>query len=584
MLMAACSAATLSSCSDDDYSAAGAVGADSGEMEVTLTCDIPQGIDDKPSRTYSDGLKAGNLYYALYEKNGEELKLVETNKAYTVTSSDPNETSLCTTDAPLSFDYTKTRPTASVFTKLLIGHEYTITFVAVSSTSRIKFDPLNGRLKMDYSGACNDKSEYDDTFCNTVSFTAREGQVPSTVVLRRPLAQLNIGCILDNDGEPTYKPDKTQIKIAKVPYSYDLIKGDATNELTNADFSASASPDDSESFPVDDIYYSAMCYVFASKTQQTLTVTFKQDDEDAIEIDNVPLRSNYRTNIYGDLSASSSIGFVIWIEPSFTDEELLEHDNQWGGESANLNAWYGGLNAFYYWMNYSSRSDYADYDFYLTQDIEITGNQQFNTTALPWYDGGSSTDGFISYNGTGTLYLNGYSLTIHSGGLLIKDGSLTIEGPGLIYADYAGDTGGVLFNLNSTDASNPAKLVINDGEFRLTSSTRARSTTAFFTATNGYAYVHDGFFFGNRLHRQNFTPESNGLYCLGGVFSTEDQALAAARQAKALSDYEADELYYAYRNTRYLEAAESDPEYQDSLTYPEYEETGDESYYQVVEK
>ena len=83
-----------------------------------------------------------------------------------------------------------------------------------------------------------------------------------------------------------------------------------------------------------------MNYLLMDKDGTTFEVTFKHytadNREKTREFSNVPLRRNWRTNIYGDL-LTSDVNVKVAIAPLFADENGVDDDTQWNPDE---NEWY----------------------------------------------------------------------------------------------------------------------------------------------------------------------------------------------------------------------------------------------------
>ena len=161
-----------------------------------------------------------------------------------------------------------------------------------------------------------------------------DGSDSRTIMLQRPFAQLNIGTnditAATNSGLTV---DKAAVKLTDVCNRFNLLSGKASaveteNTKLNADntldvtFAAADIPvtktgdeGEGETFPVGGYSYLAMNYVLVGSDNATSTVTLTVDGVDHT-YSGVPLRANYRTNIYGALLTSPT-DYTVTINSEF---------------------------------------------------------------------------------------------------------------------------------------------------------------------------------------------------------------------------------------------------------------------------
>ena len=258
------------------------------------------------SRAFSDGTLATNLQYAVYS-NGTELE------------------GLRKTDATISTSGT------NVKLELATNKTYTIVFWAAAEGAPYTLNFGNHTVEVDYNGAeCNDEAR--DAFYACIKDLTVTGPQTLTATLRRPFAQINVGT---NDIEAAKKaglvPSTSEVVVNGVCNTLDLVSGEA-NGLVDASFDAKAIPV-GEEFPVTGYGYLAISYVLVGNSESTHDVTFTIKAEDNTEISRtvgaVPMRANYRTNIYGKLLTNST-DVNVDINPGFGGDSSV---SLWDGST-----------------------------------------------------------------------------------------------------------------------------------------------------------------------------------------------------------------------------------------------------------
>ena len=153
-----------------------------------------------------------------------------------------------------------------------------------------------------------------------------------TVILRRPVSQLNIGTTKASlTGSPVPFEDPivlngSTVKVTGLATTFDIAKMCATGALaTDYTYTGQTVPAGDLTVANVDYAYVAMNYVgFADNQGSTVKVSYvintTEGDIDNV-IENVPVKPNYRTNIIGNLITSKS-------------EYTIELDDKWGTPNA----------------------------------------------------------------------------------------------------------------------------------------------------------------------------------------------------------------------------------------------------------
>ena len=269
-----------------------------GETPVSFSIDLGDGID---SRTISDGLKANQLKFAVFE-NGTEItalaqKVPVANKQATVT------------------------------TKLVKGHTYQFVFWAQDSTCTAYNTTDMSAIKVDYTSVnCNDESR--DAFYKMDSFTVTEA-FEKPEVLTRPFAQINF---LASDAAGVVNVDQyqSQVTVTGVPTTLNTLDGTVADPIEVTTYAYTTIPN--ETLAGYETYkYVAMNYVLAAtdkemKTEVALTVKDEKGAEvNTVTVANCPVQRNYRTNIFGSLFTVDG-KFNIEIDPIYAGDHEIDLD------------------------------------------------------------------------------------------------------------------------------------------------------------------------------------------------------------------------------------------------------------------
>lgn len=366
----------LAACTDDDT-----VATQTQDDTSVVTFTVSQsGIQ---TRAFSDGTSASTLYYEVYQVTDETLTYVEGISG----------------SIEEAFDESLQ---ATVTLQLVNGNEYEIIFWAQSPDTEVyscTWDSETPSVSINTEELTSNVEDYD-AFYNTYETGVVTGDISETIYLYRPFAQLNWGT---NDLTAVKAAGVTDIQtsvtISASGVGNLLYFADGTVEMAeDAVTFVTADIPEGETFPVDGYEYVNMNYILFTSDKATvdatLTVTGTNLDEHVVEVPQVPLQRNYRTNIYGSLLTSTA-SFVIEIVPEY---EITDHDvpldTVWVSSADEL------IDAL------SSAGD-SDLTVVLEDDVDASGN------TLDFGDGHNVLD------------LGDNSLTAYN---IINNGSLTIKG------------------------------------------------------------------------------------------------------------------------------------------------------------
>lgn len=314
------------SCSDENE----IVNGSGNEALVSFTVNLADGIQTK---AISDGTTAKKLYVKVFDKDLHYLP-------------------------DISRTYDLTGKEATVTLDLVKGKTYNFLFWAQCEDegwhSPYTISDVDGSITIDYDNAASNKEERDAFLATEKNFTVT-GSFTKKVYLYRPFAQLNF-LTTKKDIEDALKahiiPENTRLqssvtlsKVATKLYPFENTVG---GELTDVTFAASAVPvtfdtngkvsESSDQVrikdrvtvkPSDDGYGSATPYYYLATNyflignkendRKLITATMKIDGADGkLEVNNIPVEWNYRTNIYGDLLTASN-KFNVIIDSDYED-------------------------------------------------------------------------------------------------------------------------------------------------------------------------------------------------------------------------------------------------------------------------
>ena len=345
------------------------------------------------------GTYATTLYYGVYEfvdadKDGDkEWKLIDTD--------------LSKTDEGVDFD-----PTIGTIVNLRLAKqkEYSVIFWAANADNSMCTVEWENRSMKVNEGISSNQESYD-AFWAYVHIDAKDNTAPTKneVTLVRPFAQLNIGVSNQDFADAiTASVDvyQSEITVTSVPTSMDLVSGDVTgNAATTYNFAniPVAEGETGLNFPIKGYRYLALNYVLVGGNQENdnpylvdiaLNYTDTEEGSYSYEFTNVPVKRNYRTNIYGNLLTADN-EYDVDIEPGFgePDHEVYvwdgtevkepkvseENDNiyeiAYASELAWLAAAVNGTLTEEYTRSTVEANDFKGKTFVLTEDIDLGGEE-----------------------------------------------------------------------------------------------------------------------------------------------------------------------------------------------------------------
>ena len=292
---------STAACSSDEPAA-------QGDDTVTFTVNLQNGND---SRAISDGTKAVNLTAFAY-KGGKKVQ-----------------------QQTATFSGLK----ATVTFKLVKGVKYDFSFWAQSPDAKCYTLSADGKtVSIDYTQAASNVDN-DDAFYGVKKDVTVGTASDETVTIYRPFAQLNYGDNLD-DYEAAKaagtEVTKTLVTVKNAANVLDLTTGQASDDVA-VTYALAPVPSESKELTVDHINYKwlAMNYLLVpgqvrmadtkittenALITTTLTVYAGETKLNEMSVANVPVQSNHRTNILGNL-LTDKVNFNVVIDPVFDNPD-----------------------------------------------------------------------------------------------------------------------------------------------------------------------------------------------------------------------------------------------------------------------
>ena len=338
VLAAATMLLATTSCSQEEEMLGGGTVDNGTTQKVTFTVQLPG--DDAASRAIADGVEVGKgnmadkLIWALYES--------------TKTDEDPVMTGLGEEKG-----YTNGHKYFEAKIDMVKGLEYKVLFLAYNKTNPA-FDVAEGddlkSLTLKNTLKANQESYDAFTACHT--HVVKNGEVVTEVTLTRPFAQVNAATTeadLTRSKNLKAVVTKSELVIKQVPTQFNVLTGE-TSVLKDLTFIPEAiltkvpAVDEGE-HPNEDIEvenadykYLTLAYVLAGekatseKSMHNATFNFYRGDNGDdlvrnINIINLPIQRNWRTNVIGDLLTETE-GFKIVIDERFTGNHNVDGDEE----------------------------------------------------------------------------------------------------------------------------------------------------------------------------------------------------------------------------------------------------------------
>ncbi|MDE7402884.1 MAG: hypothetical protein K2M87_05690 [Muribaculaceae bacterium] len=287
----------LGSCSSDEP-----MGVNTGG-NVTFKATLPQEIMTRS--IYDDGLTATKLQYAVYDQNGTNI-------------------------ANLNGTGTFMDRETSINLNLVTGKTYTVVFWASAEGSPYVFDATTGKMTVTTTGNAQDKTR--DAFYAAETFVVT-GAINKTVTLKRPFAQINIGTSdledftnaggnISKSGITVTAPNVLNLMDGTVEGEQEYVLSPADHVSADIEFPVTTTP--AQRFLTTN-------YILVDREKSTLDVTWTSDNDtpgrDKVVYTFIPVKRNYRTNIYGALLTNPA-HYEVRIDEAFDNSDDEFNQNQ----------------------------------------------------------------------------------------------------------------------------------------------------------------------------------------------------------------------------------------------------------------
>ena len=372
---------STAACSSDEPAA-------QGDDTVTFTVNLQNGND---SRAISDGTKAVNLTAFAY-KGGKKVQ-----------------------QQTATFSGLK----ATVTFKLVKGVKYDFSFWAQSPDAKCYTLSEDGtKVNIDYTQAASNVDNDDAFYGVKKDVTVGTSASDETVTIYRPFAQLNYGDNLDDYAAAKAagtEVTKTLVTVKNAANVLDLTTGQASaSGEVDVTYALAPVPSESKDLVVGGTNYKwlAMNYLLvpgqvrmadtkitteSGLVTTTLAVYAGDTKVNKMSVANVPVQSNHRTNILGNL-LTDKVNFNVVIDPVFDNPDY--NVPVWDGATLTEPKLLDGVYqvskaAEWAWI---AKNGNKGNNIALTSDIDFAGH---NFT--PFYPSSAST---LELNGNGHKFMN----------------------------------------------------------------------------------------------------------------------------------------------------------------------------------
>ena len=380
---------STAACSSDEPAA-------QGDDTVTFTVNLQNGND---SRAISDGTKAVNLTAFAY-KDGQKVQ-----------------------QQTATFSGLK----ATVTFKLVKGVKYDFSFWAQSPDAKCYTLSEDGtKVNIDYTQAASNVDNDDAFYGVKKDVTVGTSASDETVTIYRPFAQLNYGDNLD-DYEAAKaagtEVTKTLVTVKNAANVLDLTTGQASGDVA-VTYALAPVPSESKELVVDRTNYKwlAMNYLLvpgqvrmadtkitteSGLVTTTLAVYAGETKLNEMSVANVPVQSNHRTNILGNL-LTDKVNFNVVIDPVFDNPDY--NVPAWDGvtltEPAIANGAYQvSCAAEWAWI---AKNIKAGNNIVITNDLDFAGHDLITLTP-------STQTATLDIDGKGHKFFNANIIPVGSG-------------------------------------------------------------------------------------------------------------------------------------------------------------------------
>ena len=263
------------------------------EIAVNYSVNVPM------TKALGEGTAVNKVWYAVYRTDGSLLKNYQ----------------------PVDFKDGK----ANCQVVMMRGQSYKVLFVAQhyeGADAAYEITPAPATLTMPTSAVAN--SDNYDIFTFVDDVVNYDGTPTDAVVLERRVAQVNFICNdtdWANAGALGMLPTHSAVTLTSVPQTYNLLSGTPSAVTASVTYAKNARPAGDMNLAT------IFCFVGASDastdftTDATLSLYTSEDQVEAVRtitVDNLPVKSNYKTNVNGNIM-TGSVNYSITIDPVGTE-------------------------------------------------------------------------------------------------------------------------------------------------------------------------------------------------------------------------------------------------------------------------
>ena len=307
-LLAAFAALALASCAKEPL--ADPV-KDGRPVPVTFSLDLGSALTKAApeSSVFDDASGEFQLYVAAFAKNSGELLPAS-----------------CIGGAGFKPVVTLNAKSASVTLTLSKSQDYRVVFFAMREGAYdVEFGD-NGVARFSFKRGLKANDASLDAFYSFVDVTS--ASTSYSVTMKRPFAQINV--LAANGDVPSGQKTFSSAMTVQAPVSFDLYAGAAGGDLEEIVFANNAISAEAVGKYKTTHKWLAMNYVLVPASGTVKVSSFSESGmTEAVNIGQVPVRVNGRTNLVGNVYSLSDFHFNIQINPEFGGED--EYGGQGGG-------------------------------------------------------------------------------------------------------------------------------------------------------------------------------------------------------------------------------------------------------------
>ncbi len=304
-------AMVMASCSNDEMES---VVSNGNEAQVSFTV----ALNSAPAtRAISDGLTVDELYYEVYDKDGNKIDAISGRK-----------------------DAFNDGLTDQVVITLAKGQTYTFAFWAQKEGAYVANDLK--RVELNYEGVVGNNEERDAFFAYTEPITVT-GNFDHSVTLKRPFAQLNLAVSdLKAFQKAGVKLDQVEVTVSEAAGNFDVttgkVSGAVSAKFNLADVLCNGTenptlkllnPININGTDKSEFDWVSMNYLLvndettgAASSNVDVTFTIKTTGDDVVLTSpSTPVQRNYRTNLIASLTNTGT--FKIVIDPLYDGENNI---------------------------------------------------------------------------------------------------------------------------------------------------------------------------------------------------------------------------------------------------------------------